>query len=152
MSAVILVKQVTGSSPGMVVYRIVPSQAPEMLILTGIGLVRPLSILLGYTIYISDHTFLPLIFFNTSDYTNIMQNLRKQPGPRLNIKIAFPGMGILMLKIRRSRDRLIFNMGILILVSRHLCIETAPWTSEVYILFVLFESFRSLWFWHLRTY
>ena len=30
-----------------------------------------------------------------------------------------------MLKIRRSRNRLIFNMGILILVRRHLCIETA---------------------------
>ena len=31
-----------------------------------------------------------------------------------------------MLKIRRSRDRLIFNMGIPILVRRHLCIEMAP--------------------------
>ena len=36
-------------------------------------------------------------------------------------------MGIPMLKIRRSRDRLIFNMGILILVRRHLYIKTAPW-------------------------
>ena len=32
-----------------------------------------------------------------------------------------------MLKIRRSRDRLIFNMGISILVRRHLYIEAAPW-------------------------
>ena len=38
----------------------------------------------------------------------------------------FWGMGIPMLKIRRSRDPLIFNMGIPILVSRHLYIETAP--------------------------
>ena len=35
-------------------------------------------------------------------------------------------MGIPMLKIRRSRDRLIFNMGIPILVRRHLYIETTP--------------------------
>ena len=32
-----------------------------------------------------------------------------------------------MLKIRRSWDRLIFSMGIPILVRRHLHIETAPW-------------------------
>ena len=32
-----------------------------------------------------------------------------------------------MLKIRWSRDRLIFNMRIPILVRRHLYIETAPW-------------------------
>ena len=49
----------------------------------------------------------------------------RAPGPRLNIKPSFPGMGILMLKIRRSRYRLIFNMGIPILV-RHLFIDTAP--------------------------
>ena len=41
-------------------------------------------------------------------------------------RLSFPGMGIPMLKIRQSRDRLIFNMGILILVSWHLDIETAP--------------------------
>ena len=35
-------------------------------------------------------------------------------------------MGIPMLKIRRSQDRLIFNMGIPILVRRHLYIETVP--------------------------
>ena len=35
-------------------------------------------------------------------------------------------MGIPMLKIGRSQDRLIFNMGIRILVRRHLYIETAP--------------------------
>ena len=40
-------------------------------------------------------------------------------------------MGIPMLKIRRSRDRLIFNMGIPTLVRRHLYIETAPWFQWV---------------------
>ena len=35
-------------------------------------------------------------------------------------------MGIPMLKIRRSQDRLIFNMGIPILVRRYLYIEMAP--------------------------
>ena len=47
-------------------------------------------------------------------------------GPCLNIKTVFPGMGIPMLKIRRLRDRLIFNMGIPILVRWHLYIETPP--------------------------
>ena len=36
-----------------------------------------------------------------------------------------------MLKIRRSRDHLIFNMGIPILVRRHLYIETDPRWSEI---------------------
>ena len=49
-------------------------------------------------------------------------------GPCLNIKTVFPRYGDSMLKIRRSRDRLIFNMGIPILVRRHLYIETAPWS------------------------
>ena len=47
---------------------------------------------------------------------------------RIKMKTIFPRYGIPMLKIRQSRDRLIFNMGIPILVSRHLYIETAPWT------------------------
>ena len=33
------------------------------------------------------------------------------PGPRLSIKTAFPMYGVPMLKIRRSRHRLIFNTG-----------------------------------------
>ena len=45
----------------------------------------------------------------------------------LNIKTIFLRYGISMLKVRRSRDRLIFNMGIPILVRRHLYIETASW-------------------------
>ena len=41
-------------------------------------------------------------------------------------RLSFPGMGIPMLKIRRSQHCLIFNMGIPILVRWHLYIETAP--------------------------
>ena len=48
-------------------------------------------------------------------------------GFRLNIRTVFPRYGIPMLKIRRSWDRLFFNMGIPILVRRHLYIEMAPW-------------------------
>ena len=57
--------------------------------------------------------------------------LKRRPGPSLNIKTVFPGYGIPMLKIRRSQDRLIFNMGIPILVRRHLYIDTAPWIQSV---------------------
>ena len=38
----------------------------------------------------------------------------------------FTGMGISMFEIKRSRDRLIVNIRIHILVRRHLNIETAP--------------------------
>ena len=44
--------------------------------------------------------------------------------PNSKYRPSFPGIEIPMLKIRRSRDRLIFNMGIPILV-RHLYIETS---------------------------
>ena len=47
-------------------------------------------------------------------------------GPVSIWRPSFPGMGILMLKKRRSWDRLIFNMGILILARRHICIGTGP--------------------------
>ena len=57
------------------------------------------------------------------------------PGPLLNIKTVYSGIGSLMLKIRRSWDRLSFNMGIRILVRRHLYIETplgdAVWHHEI---------------------
>ena len=46
-------------------------------------------------------------------------------GPVSIQRLPVPGMGIPMLKIRWSRDRLIFNMGIPILVRRHLYIESA---------------------------
>ena len=51
-------------------------------------------------------------------------------GPVSILRPSFPGMRIPMLKIRRSRDCLIFNMGIPILVRRHFDIETAPWCSK----------------------
>ena len=41
-------------------------------------------------------------------------------GPCLNIKTVFPGIGISIIKMRRSSDRLIFIMGISILVKQHL--------------------------------
>ena len=53
-------------------------------------------------------------------------------GPRLNIKIVFPGMGIHMLKIRRPVGRLIFNMGIAIPSKTVFLIETAPWSKCAY--------------------
>ena len=45
-------------------------------------------------------------------------------GPVSLSRPSFPGMGIPMLKIRQSRDCLIFNMGIPILVRWHVYIET----------------------------
>ena len=56
----------------------------------------------------------------------ILQNL---PRPRLNIKTVFPGIAISIIKMRRSLDRLIFILGITILIKRHLHIETTPWFS-----------------------
>ena len=48
---------------------------------------------------------------------------KEEPGAWFNIKTVLTRYGIPMLKIRQSGDRLIFNMGIPILV-RHLYIET----------------------------
>ena len=45
----------------------------------------------------------------------IKVHLPQNQGPVSIYRPSFPGMGIPMLKIRRSRDRLIFNMGIPIL-------------------------------------
>ena len=50
-------------------------------------------------------------------------------GPRLNIKAVFPDIGIPIIKITWSSDRLVLIIGITILVRRHLCIETAPWSK-----------------------
>ena len=88
---------------------------------------------------------------------------RNQSGPRLDIKTVFPGMWFPMLKIRRSGDRLIFNMGILILVRRHLYIETRYlflfnhhlffffsicsndyWIQQPFHFFCCFRSYRQL--------
>ena len=80
-------------------------------------------------------------------------HLNLRPGSRLNINIVFSGIGIPMspqykfvssgigipmLKIRRSQDRLIFNIGIPILVRWHLYIETASsffheWSKWIYL-------------------
>ena len=54
----------------------------------------------------------------------------KPSGPCLNVKTVFPVMGIPMLKIRRSHDRLISNMGIPILVRQHLYIEMAIYITR----------------------
>ena len=54
-------------------------------------------------------------------------------GAHLNIKTIFPGMEIHMIKIRRWWDRLIFIMGIPILVRWHLCIDMAPRQLSSYL-------------------
>ena len=56
-----------------------------------------------------------------------------ESGPRTNINTVFPSYMIPMLKIRRSRGRLIFNMRIPILVRRHFYIETAPMFILTYL-------------------
>ena len=66
-----------------------------------------------------------LIIWKLFHFTGLLQ--ASDTGHRLNINTVFPGIGIPMLKIRRSLDRLIFNMGIPILVRRHLYTKTAPW-------------------------
>ena len=48
------------------------------------------------------------------------------PGPCLNIKTMFPRYEDSHVKDKTSWDRVIFNMGILILVRQQLYIETAP--------------------------
>ena len=51
------------------------------------------------------------------------ESVGQKTGPHFNIKAVSPGMGIPMLKIRRSRDRLIFNMVVPTLVRRDFYIE-----------------------------
>ena len=64
----------------------------------------------------------------------------------------FIGMGVPMLKIRRSQHRLIFNMGIPILVRWHLYTETPPripvhWSCYKYnVLQFLVDSYESFTF------
>ena len=41
---------------------------------------------------------------------------------------VYAALGGCKLKVRRPRDHFIFNMGILILVSRYIYIETGPWS------------------------
>ena len=47
-------------------------------------------------------------------------------GPVSIWRLSFPGMVTPMLNIRRSRDCLIFNMRITVLVRRHIYVETPP--------------------------
>ena len=58
---------------------------------------------------------------------------RRQPGGRLNIKMSFYDIGIPMLKIRRSHDRLIFNMVIPILGKDGLYIEIGPRRLAIFV-------------------
>ena len=72
------------------------------------------------------------------------------PGQRLNIKTNIKKRlshvwGIPMSKIRRSRDRLIFNMGIPILVRRHLFIETAPWCAHTSLIRLPEQTYDFFW-------
>ena len=64
--------------------------------------------------------------------------LERETGLRLSLKVVFPGMGISIIKIRRSRDRLIFIMGIPTLVRRCLYIETVPWYPMCGLLSMVF--------------
>ena len=50
-----------------------------------------------------------------------------------------------MLKLRRSLERLIFNMGIPILVKQHLYIETAPRHYIIFKLIELFKKWNQFW-------
>ena len=47
---------------------------------------------------------------------------QSSPGPHFNVITIFPGIGILILKIRLSHDRLIFVIGNPILIRWHLYI------------------------------
>ena len=49
-----------------------------------------------------------------------MTQWQKEPGPCLNLKNIFPGVGIHIKKIQQSWDHLIFGMGIPILVRQDL--------------------------------
>ena len=62
-----------------------------------------------------------------------VKEVRNLAGPHFHIKTIFPCMGIPMLKRRRSWDRLNFNMGIPILVRRHLYMETPTLFCKVKI-------------------
>ena len=69
-----------------------------------------------------------------------------------NDRLVFPnkgggGGGISMLKIRRSRDRVIVNMGIPILVRRHLYIETTARLSTGHGKQIVVETNeRDMWY------
>ena len=53
-------------------------------------------------------------------------------GSHFNMKTIFPCIGLLIIKIRRSWDHLIFIMGIPILVRQHLYTEIAPFKQSMH--------------------
>ena len=56
---------------------------------------------------------------------------KRQPRGRLDIKMSSYQYKHPMLRMRRSRDRLIFNMGIPIPGKDGLCIDTGPWQLAI---------------------
>ena len=54
-----------------------------------------------------------------------------EPLARLNIKTVFLGMNISIMRVRQSWDRLVFIVGMSILVRRHLYIETITMCPDV---------------------
>ena len=71
---------------------------------------------------IIEHGFISLGTWNSSVALLVTR-------PSSQYKYLFPGLWIPILKIRRSRDPLNFNIGTPILVRRHLYIKTAPWAA-----------------------
>ena len=57
-------------------------------------------------------------------------------GPCFNIKNISPGIGIPIIKMRRSSDHLIFVIGIYVLVRHHFYIETVYLMLGMYVFFV----------------
>ena len=58
----------------------------------------------------------------------------QSPGPCLNIKTVFPGMGISIIKMRRSWDRVIFITGIPIPVRPCIHINTVPYSLHLRVI------------------
>ena len=77
------------------------------------------------------------------DWVMAIRGVRRPSGPCLNIKTVFPRYGDSMLKIRQSWDRLIFNMGISILVRQPLYIDTAPQSLCIFIELNVLDIFVS---------
>ena len=65
------------------------------------------------------------------DWRGIAYDSSLWDGLFLSIKAVFPGLGFFsIIKIRRSWDRLILIMGILILARRYIPVETASWSMS----------------------
>ena len=65
-------------------------------------------------------------------------------GGRLNINMSSYQYRVPMLKIRRSRDRLIFNMGIPIPGKDGICMEIVPRLAKPMVLFTRFFIFTRI--------